>query len=737
MGVFRFLFMPEFNRPLGLAKASLGRSGGWLRKLGPALGADRIERRPWKSRRGMAATAAGLGMAFIGTALVVLAGRASLAQGIDASLFETVDEASRDLVRFLRGGEAAGNTAWSALGDMVWYFSAGLLVFAAVLFVYHVVAEMMDMGWEGRVRMRGREVVRIVAAVALLWPLPGGPGGGQHVVLDLAGLGGDFAQAVWKPFAGTVLGSSKVSAPKPPAEGRKLTMVDLLVANVCVQMAGSDVAAGPRMQTERGGELWLFEVAKGRKGYDIRSHCGQVKFSGLDRDGPRGELARAHLEGMKKAQEVLAPVAREIGGLYEQGQNFGEPMDPVKVAEGIETAVAAYGEIVDRAVENAKATFDSETAEELRREVAEQSSWTTAGSVFNTIARKIGEFNWAVVSGPEVTPPVLALKDQDRKTFKALGQVADGISTAVGSPVTPLGSRAPGVGAGGGGVSGLLSDVFYSLLFSFENVLDVQGDNPIAELSAIGHNLVTAVLLTSGTLMTVATVSNLGDASVMGFSAKADLFEATWPVIDGLVTSLLMVMLIGGAVLAWLVPALPFIRFLFGVLIWILCVVEAFIAMSVWLAAQTARTDEGGLLTNTTVAGLVTLVGVVLRPPIMVLGLVIGYLVFTVTIDLFNEIWLPQMRDASGEVGAGLIQYAVFLALYVMIAYALLNGSLKLIEMLPDAVMTWIGGRAAGVSGADQMIGVATGGAGRLGGVAPSRMGGGARNRGNAGSGSD
>lgn len=146
-------------------------------------------------------------------------------------------------------------------------------------------------------------------------------------------------------------------------------------------------------------------------------------------------------------------------------------------------------------------------------------------------------------------------------------------------------------------------------------------------------------------------------------------------------------------------------------------------------AAQTARTDEGGLLTNTTVAGLVTLVGVVLRPPLMILGLVIGYLVFTVMIDLFNEIWLEQMKDASGELGAGLVQFAVFLALYVMIAYGLLNGALKLIEILPDAVMGWIGGRASGVSGADQMLGVAAGGAGRLGGVAPGRMGAGVRNR--------
>lgn len=729
MSLVRFLFMPEFHRPLRSAKASLGRSGEWLGLLGRELGMDRIDRRPWTSARSMAATAGSLAVGIVGTAAVVLAGRSSFAQTIDSSLFETVDEASRDLVGFLRGGDGGGNAAYAALGDMIWYFTAGLLVLAAVLFVYHVVAEIMDTGWEGRVRTRGREVVRIVAAVALLWPLPGGPSGGQHIVLDLAVLGGDFAQAVWKPFAGSLLGSTGVSPPRPSTEGRKLMMVDLLVVETCRKMAGKQLSGGPEEKTERGVLVWKYDVAQGNKGYDIRSHCGEVRFFGLDLDGPRGKVARAHLDGMRAARRGLAQQAVAIGGLYEDGVNFGEPMDPAAVKAAVENAVNAYSAVVEEAVEAAGLEHRAVVEDELRQKAAEDQSWTTAGSLFNTIAARIGEFNWAVVGAPVVTPPVLAMKDHDLKTFKALAQISEDISSAVGSPVSPLGSRSPGIGGAGGGASGLLSDVMYSVFFSFENVLDVTGDNPIAELAAVGHNLVSAVLVASGTLMTVATVSNLGDVQLLGTSVKADLFEATWPVIDGLVTSLLMILLIAGAVLAWLVPALPFIRFLFGLLVWILCVVEAFIAMTVWLAAQTARTDEGGLVTNTTIAGLVTLVGVVLRPALMILGLVVGYLVFTIVVELFNGIWLTQMEEASGEVGPGLIQYAVFLALYVMIAYALLNGSLKLIDLLPDAVMGWIGGRAAGVSGADQMIGVATGGAGRLGGVSPSRMGGGVRNR--------
>ena len=730
MWLLRLLFLPEFGRSLGQMKASAGRIGAsvgalWRLPEGSRLGIDRF-----RSRRGAARLVAGLALVGLGTALGT---GLAWGQGFQSDLFDIVDEASRDLFDLLRGGDGGGNAAYAALGDMVGYFNAGVLVLVGVLLIYHTAAGVMDTGRTGRLGFGGWEIVRIVASIALLVPLPGGPSGGQHIVLDLAGVGGDFAQSVWKPFSGSLLGSSGVSAPMPSAEGREVMMVDFLVVEVCRELAGKRLATGPVKTTARGGQVWRYDVAQGTRGYDIRSHCGEVRFAGLDREGPRGEVARAHLNGMEEARTVLVPVAKRIAEPYEDGQRFGEPMDWSAVTAAVAGAVDAYAAVVDAAVERAGAEQNSQTREELAVEQAEDGSWTTAGSLFFRVAERIGEFNWAVVSAPEVTPPMLALKDRDRKSFKALLQISEDISTAVGTPVSALGSRAPQTGAAGGGAGSMLSQLLYTVMFSFEDVLDVEGDNPISELAAVGHNLVTGVLVTSGTLMSVAAVSNLGDVQALGFSLKADLFEATWPVIDGIVTMVLMALLIGGAVLAYLVPALPFIRFLFGLLVWILAVVEAFIAMTVWLAAQTARTEGSGLTTNSTVGGLVTLAGVVLRPPLMILGLVVGYLVFTVVIELFNAIWLTQMRESAGEIGPGIIQYAVFVALYVMIAYGLLNASLKLIEMLPDAVMNWIGARASGMSEADRMIGVATGSTGRLGGVAPSRFGAGVRNRPGAG----
>jgi len=731
MGVLRLLFHPEIGRPVDEMRASAGRIAGSVGQLWRLPEGSRFDARRFRTRIGVARLALGLSLVGLGIALGT---GVAWGQGFQSDLFDIVDEASRDLFDLLRGGDGGGNAAYAALGEMVGYFNAGVLVLAGVLLVYHTAAGVMDTGRTGRLGFGGWEIVRIVTSVALLVPLPGGPSGGQHIVLDLAGVGGDFAQSVWRPFSGSLLGSSGVSPPKPSTRGREVMMADLLVVEVCRELLGGDLATN-RVTTRSGSEvIWRYRAVRGRTGYDIRSHCGEVRFPGQDLSGPRGEVARAHVQGMEQAREVLERVARVLAEPYQENHDrFGDPMDWDGVRAAVSEAVRVYSEVVDRAVEAESEKHREETVRELEAEEVEEGSWTTAGSVFLRIAQRIGELNWTVVSGPEVTTPMLSLRYSDKKAYKALLQISEDLGTAVGSPASAVGDRAPGEGSAGGGMGSLLSEYMYKAFFSFESVLDVEGENPLSELSAIGHNMITAVLISSGILMTAATVSNVGDVQALGFSLRADIFEATWPVIDGLVTMVMMALLIGGAVLAYLVPALPFIRFLFGLLVWVLAVVEAFIAMTVWLAAQTARGQGDGLTTNSTAGGLVTLAGVVLRPPLMILGLIVGYLVFTVVIELFNAIWLPQMKESTAEAGPGLIQYAVFVVLYVMIAYGLLNASLKLIEMLPDAVMNWIGGRASGVSEADRMIGVATGSTGRLGGVAPSRFGAGVRNRAGAG----
>ena len=731
--MFRFLgwlvFVPELKRAFSSIGSTFLRIRGSAGALWRAPAEERIALERFATRRGLAIAGAGVVMVLLGMGLGV---DAALAQGADGGIFEVMDQASRDLVAFLRGGESQ-HGGWRALGQMVWYFNAGMLVLAGALLIYYVAAGVLDTARQGRLGFGAWEAVRIVTAVALLAPLPGGPSGGQHIVLGLAGLGGDFAQAVWRPFAGVMIGGSRVVSPKVPENSGTLMMANLLSLEVCLALAGPEPEPGYstiEIDTDSGMEVWRYRMDEDRRGTDERSHCGEIRFPGIGLEGPRGEVARAHREGMRAARTLLMPIGQRLARPYlEEGWTGGQ-LDSAAIRRNVETAFRAYSLAVGPAVERAGEAVQRDMSIELTGQEAQNGSWTMAGSVFNVMARRVGQFNWSVVSGPEIVSPMLALEDQSNEIFRTVRKIFEDISTAVGSPVSRIGDVPPGAGASGGGVGGMLSHIFYAMLFSFDDVLVVGQDNPLLDLAVIGHRLVSAVQLAAGILMGMAMTSNLGDISVLGTSLKLDVFEAVWPVIDGLVTLLLTGMLIGGAILAYLVPAIPFIMFLFALLGWLVAVVEAFISMGVWLAAQTLRGEGDGLTTRSTAGGLVMLAGVVLRPPLMILGLVIGYFAFVVVIGLFNEIWVPQMQTATGDPGAGVSQFVVLLALYIMVVYGLLRTCMALIEGLPNGVMEWIGGRARGGRGADEVIGVASGSSSRMGGFSPRFRGGGRAGRG-------
>ena len=110
----------------------------------------------------------------------------------------------------------------------------------------------------------------------------------------------------------------------------------------------------------------------------------------------------------------------------------------------------------------------------------------------------------------------------------------------------------------------------------------------------------------------------------------------------------------------------------------------------------------------------------------------IGYFVFLAMMGIFNEIWIPRMVDANASSGLGPIDFLAMLALYVMVAYGLLNGAFKLIDILPSAVLGWIGGQGTGDAGGEGVMGVATGGFGRAGGLSGGGRGFGARGGGGA-----
>ena len=750
MGVLRFLFAPELGRPVADAARD---AAVLLRRVGKPWHAvsPRQERRapPSPKRRclrpsGLPLPVLGLGLAGIGLIGIILAGLIAVypaaAQTIDPGLFADADRATRNVLAFLGdiGGPGAGRS--SALGAMLFAFNAGVLLLAGFLLIWHMVAGTVDTAREGRFGFGAWAIVRIVVAVALMAPLPGGMNGAQHAVVGLAHLGGDFANAVWKPFSEEALGQSRPIVPRPREALWRAAIARTLMLETCHFAANESAASAGdapyiaiRESTGDGAAMLHYDGAgRGMPG----GLCGAIRFAGLDAGGPPGIAAEGHRRALTGLLPELRAIAADLAAHYVPGtplSTAGPCPISMRLLAGRGLA-ETYADVLDTALGRAA----SEEQAALARVVAEDAkaaSWMAAAGFFNTIAHRAGLFQAAAHNVPAVALPPPSLERWAPAADAAVKGLAAALARSreynpmlfsaatAGAGVLPTPG---GDGASGGMASGLMEFI------DLDSVIVADSGNPIADLAALGHGLINAALAATAALMGAAAGSGLLE-SIPFIGRGLDVFQSVWQVSDGLVSTLLGILLIAGAVLAYLLPALPFIRFLFGILGWIVNVVVAVLAVTVFAAAHVTREDGGRLTIPATRQGWLFLPALILRPPLMLLGLILGYFTFLAAIGLFNEVWLPQMRDAGASGGLGPVGFLAMLTLYVMIAYGLMNASFKLIDLLPAAVLDWIGGRAgAGDEGSERVGGAAVGGISRMGGLrigAGARRGGGSAGR--------
>lgn len=264
-------------------------------------------------------------------------------------------------------------------------------------------------------------------------------------------------------------------------------------------------------------------------------------------------------------------------------------------------------------------------------------------------------------------------------------------------------------------------------MFDLESIFVTTDDfdrtlNPIGQLASFGSSLIAAALHTYTGLIAATVATHAGVAAGAWLPLFGESFEAigegaraVWDVGGGFVNMVLGLLLIAGVVLAFVLPLIPFIRFLFGILTWLMTVVEAFLAITVFAAAHVTRGDGNQLMTSATRSGWFFLPGLVLRPALMLFGFVLGYWVFVAGITILNGVFVPYLRDADELAGIGLEGFIPMIVVYVFICYTLMNMAFKLIDMLPSVVLEWIGGRGSGgAGGTESTVGGITAGVGRL-----------------------
>ncbi len=83
----------------------------------------------------------------------------------------------------------------------------------------------------------------------------------------------------------------------------------------------------------------------------------------------------------------------------------------------------------------------------------------------------------------------------------------------------------------------------------------------------------------------------------------------------------------------------------------------------------------------------------ILRPILMALGLVLGLAAFNSIMGLAGGIFSNYAADMTPLSDNSLLTLGIYLAVYASLAYTMANSAFKMVDLMPNWVMNWVGAR--------------------------------------------
>ena len=237
-------------------------------------------------------------------------------------------------------------------------------------------------------------------------------------------------------------------------------------------------------------------------------------------------------------------------------------------------------------------------------------------------------------------------------------------------------------------------------LFGLEGLYSITANNdvhPLAKLVSVGKGLIDSTI----TNLTGGTVAIFGGAIIgMADHPLAKLGPQLGEVAGDIMFSLATVGLTAGFVLYYVIPFLPFIYFFFAVGNWLKTVFEAMVGVPLWALAH-IRIDGNGLPGDAAINGYYLIFEIFLRPIMIIFGLIAGISIFAAMAAVLHDIWDIVVANVGGtgadeqasltESIRGPVDKLFYLVVYTIILYMMAISSFKLVELIPQQILRWLG----------------------------------------------
>lgn len=633
----------------------------------------------------------------------------------------------------------------SVIGQMVGMLTGFILALAAAYMAYATILQIHRAAETGRVlseRTSSWAPVRLVFALVMMFPLASGFSSGQGAVMQAAMWGIGMARAVYTS-AIKAIGPDAVPIATPIIPGTKSIVAGLIQNELCralVNAASGNPnlvpAPTPIQNTISGNNAlsgayvsWTYAMSNGN---DVDAPvCGAVSVRQPNPNATNlaGQSVDMTAQQMSILTDVVTntirPDAEAVAQQFWQtrrASSLGRLMSTV--VNGTSTYTQQLSLIATSFTSALRASLSSSDAARggslglaASQNRLDALGWTSAGAYYVEIARLNGQTLSLLSAVPTVQAP----------TYKGLGRsLARDLAPLVSAAMTfqeklktyvdtTDGLDAPGGNAelfsgatpGENGASAI--DQVVRSLHLNERVLNAVVSmmspstgtgwvDPFAALINLGQTLVLvslsalglAAVLSSTTATAGAMAWNVLTLNFSGAAAAASghlvmAFLGT-PIFYGL-----MSILIPGLLIAYVLPMIPFAMWIAGVAGWIILVIEAVIAVPLWMFAHLTFQGEG--LHGRGIDGYGLLFNVVFRPVLMLFGLMMGYLVFSAMSWLLTQGFCIAAGFAlsNGWFVTNLLGLIVLLGMFVLMEITLALVSFRLISLVPHHVIKLIG----------------------------------------------
>jgi len=232
---------------------------------------------------------------------------------------------------------------------------------------------------------------------------------------------------------------------------------------------------------------------------------------------------------------------------------------------------------------------------------------------------------------------------------------------------------------------------------------DLNPFNPMKSMIDFGHLVlnifygILALMIGAKLLSMIGTVatklSPAGAAAGAVSSAFSSLLSSGAAPVVSFLQMLILAIFAVGIIHAYVLPMVPFIQVLFFLIGMLTLLVEALIAAPLW-AFFHVRMDGQELVDNVQKPGYMIAFNLILRPSLMILGLIMSMFVFGAVTWFISKTYTIAVVAAGGEHSVGPIGTIVMIVILTFLHYQTALRSFSLINQVPDRVSRWFGGTA-------------------------------------------